>query len=345
MLGAGRGARRVRRAARRPPRPADRDRLQRLLRGQPGTGRPARARPRCRRAAQDDLAGRPAPGRPARTACSASPRARSTRTSDDLLAGLAHPRGRPRHEAPAATLRPRACGPRARSSSSWASTRPVCLGVLGWLISIVGNAAFFAERTGYEAELDDATGLRVNDAVKIAGVEVGPVTGIEIEQGHAVVSFEIDEDTRAAATAPRPASAGATCSARSTSTSTRATAGETHGGRRPHAARAVGAVGRRGRLPQRRRPGPAGPRPRRRQRLRPGRVRGHLRQRGPGPRPHRRQRHPGPGPRRPRRRGRLDHHQPRPGGRRGGRARRRRRRAPGQPQLAVRRPGRPATSR
>jgi phospholipid/cholesterol/gamma-HCH transport system substrate-binding protein len=70
-----------------------------------------------------------------------------------------------------------------------------CLAVLGWLVSMVGNAAFFQERTGYEAELDDATGLRVNDAVKIAGVEVGAVTGIDIDQGHAVVSFEVDEGT------------------------------------------------------------------------------------------------------------------------------------------------------
>lgn len=71
----------------------------------------------------------------------------------------------------------------------------VCLGVLGWLISMVGNAAFFQDRTGYEAELDDATGLRVNDAVKIAGVEVGSVTGIDIDRGHAVVSFEVNEGT------------------------------------------------------------------------------------------------------------------------------------------------------
>ncbi len=71
-----------------------------------------------------------------------------------------------------------------------------CLVVLGWLISMVGNAAFFADRTAYEAELDDATGLRVNDAVKIAGVEVGSVTGVDIEHGHAVVSFEVEEGTQ-----------------------------------------------------------------------------------------------------------------------------------------------------
>ncbi len=70
-----------------------------------------------------------------------------------------------------------------------------CLVVLGWLISMVGNTAFFQEREGYEAELDDATGLRINDAVKIAGVEVGSVTGVDIEHGHAIVSFSIDEGT------------------------------------------------------------------------------------------------------------------------------------------------------
>jgi phospholipid/cholesterol/gamma-HCH transport system substrate-binding protein len=70
-----------------------------------------------------------------------------------------------------------------------------CLVVLGWLVSMVGNTAFFAERTSYEAELDDATGLRVNDAVKIAGVEVGSVTGIDIDRGRAVVAFEVEEGT------------------------------------------------------------------------------------------------------------------------------------------------------
>jgi phospholipid/cholesterol/gamma-HCH transport system substrate-binding protein len=63
----------------------------------------------------------------------------------------------------------------------------VCVLVLGWLVSAVGNTAFFADRSGYEAELDDATGLRV--------IEVGSVTGIDIEQGHAVVSFEVDDGT------------------------------------------------------------------------------------------------------------------------------------------------------
>ncbi len=69
-----------------------------------------------------------------------------------------------------------------------------CLLVLGWLIGRVGNVHWFADRTEYQAELDDVTGLVVNDEVKIAGVEVGKVTSIETERGRAVVTFSVDSD-------------------------------------------------------------------------------------------------------------------------------------------------------
>jgi len=69
-----------------------------------------------------------------------------------------------------------------------------CLLVLGWLISQVGNVTFFADRTTYQAELHDVTGLVVNDEVKIAGVAVGKVTSIHIDHGRAVVTFSIDAD-------------------------------------------------------------------------------------------------------------------------------------------------------
>lgn len=69
-----------------------------------------------------------------------------------------------------------------------------CLVVLGWLISQVGNVTWFADRSEYRAELNDVTGLVVNDEVKIAGVEVGKVTGISTDHGHAVVTFSIDSD-------------------------------------------------------------------------------------------------------------------------------------------------------
>jgi phospholipid/cholesterol/gamma-HCH transport system substrate-binding protein len=44
------------------------------------------------------------------------------------------------------------------------------------------------------ASFDDVTGLLVNDNVKVAGVPVGKVTGVEVEEGQAVVRMEIDAD-------------------------------------------------------------------------------------------------------------------------------------------------------
>jgi phospholipid/cholesterol/gamma-HCH transport system substrate-binding protein len=69
-----------------------------------------------------------------------------------------------------------------------------CLAVLVWLIALVGNIDFFADRDGYEAVVEDATGLLENDEVRIAGVEAGRVTSIETERGQAVVHFTLDED-------------------------------------------------------------------------------------------------------------------------------------------------------
>ena len=70
----------------------------------------------------------------------------------------------------------------------------MCLVVLVWLVSLIGNIKFGAQRTEYEAELDDATGLLVNDSVRIAGVEAGKVTGVDVERGHAVITFQLDDD-------------------------------------------------------------------------------------------------------------------------------------------------------
>lgn len=70
----------------------------------------------------------------------------------------------------------------------------VCLVVLGALISAIGNRPLFTRGTGYSATLPDAAGLFVNDAVKVAGVQVGHVTGIEVERGRAVVSFALTKD-------------------------------------------------------------------------------------------------------------------------------------------------------
>jgi phospholipid/cholesterol/gamma-HCH transport system substrate-binding protein len=72
----------------------------------------------------------------------------------------------------------------------------VCLVVLAGLVSRIGNIDFFAKRTSYQAVMPDVTGLIVNDEVKVAGVGVGKVTGIKVERGQAVVSFEVDRDVK-----------------------------------------------------------------------------------------------------------------------------------------------------
>jgi phospholipid/cholesterol/gamma-HCH transport system substrate-binding protein len=70
----------------------------------------------------------------------------------------------------------------------------LCLLTLAKLVSLIGNVDFFADETGYEAEVDDVTGLLVNDEVKVAGVPVGKVTGISVDRGVAVVKFKIDAE-------------------------------------------------------------------------------------------------------------------------------------------------------
>jgi phospholipid/cholesterol/gamma-HCH transport system substrate-binding protein len=72
----------------------------------------------------------------------------------------------------------------------------VCLAVLAGLVARIGNIDFFADDTAYAAAMPDVTGLQVNDAVKVAGVDVGKVTGMSVERGHAVVRFSIDPDIR-----------------------------------------------------------------------------------------------------------------------------------------------------
>lgn len=69
-----------------------------------------------------------------------------------------------------------------------------CLVVLVYLVSLIGNIDLFAHRHGYHAEVPDVTGLNVNDSVKIAGVAVGKVTGIHLDDGHARVDFTLDDD-------------------------------------------------------------------------------------------------------------------------------------------------------
>ncbi|HEX2027166.1 MAG TPA: MlaD family protein [Nitriliruptorales bacterium] len=70
----------------------------------------------------------------------------------------------------------------------------VCVVFAGWLIVTIGNIAPFADRVSYQAAFADATGLVENDAVKIAGVDVGKVNRIHVERGRAIVTFAIRDD-------------------------------------------------------------------------------------------------------------------------------------------------------
>lgn len=91
-------------------------------------------------------------------------------------------------------LRRALVGPPGRSLAKLTVYSLVCLAVLAALISMIGNRPLFGETTGYQAVLPDATGLFVNDEVKVAGVRVGRVTGISLERGEAVVSFALERD-------------------------------------------------------------------------------------------------------------------------------------------------------
>ncbi len=67
-----------------------------------------------------------------------------------------------------------------------------CLVILAGLAARIGNISFFTSRVSYQAQLTDATGLTPSDAVKIAGVTVGQVTGVALQRGHALVTFAVD---------------------------------------------------------------------------------------------------------------------------------------------------------
>src|SRR5687768_2139083 len=75
-----------------------------------------------------------------------------------------------------------------------------CLSFTVYLAFTIGNIQIDDLNPGapddleLQATFDDVTGLLINDPVKIAGVTVGKVTGIQIEQGQALVSFRVDND-------------------------------------------------------------------------------------------------------------------------------------------------------
>jgi len=70
----------------------------------------------------------------------------------------------------------------------------ICLAFTVALGVKLANSRLFADTYDMRAEFEDATGVMKGDAVKIAGVDVGRVTGTAINDGKAVLSFNLDND-------------------------------------------------------------------------------------------------------------------------------------------------------
>jgi phospholipid/cholesterol/gamma-HCH transport system substrate-binding protein len=66
----------------------------------------------------------------------------------------------------------------------------LCLVLVG---GALGNGSG-AERSSYDARFNDVSGLYQGDDVRMSGVLVGTVTGIDLDGGQAKVSFDVDAD-------------------------------------------------------------------------------------------------------------------------------------------------------
>ncbi|HJP66624.1 MAG TPA: MlaD family protein [Actinomycetota bacterium] len=64
----------------------------------------------------------------------------------------------------------------------------------GALLVKIGNLRLFAHTYTVSAEFADATGVFRGDAVKLAGVDVGRVESAHIDNGQAIVQFNVDDD-------------------------------------------------------------------------------------------------------------------------------------------------------
>ncbi len=65
-----------------------------------------------------------------------------------------------------------------------------------WLAVKIGNLQLFAHDYTLQAEFSNAAGVFKGDSVKLAGVDVGRVSGAKIDNGHAVVTFNVDDSVK-----------------------------------------------------------------------------------------------------------------------------------------------------
>jgi phospholipid/cholesterol/gamma-HCH transport system substrate-binding protein len=84
---------------------------------------------------------------------------------------------------------------------SFHERNPVSVGGIGGLVMLVlGLVVYQADDlpvigggTAYTAEFTEAAGLRPGDEVRVAGVKVGEVDGLELEGDHATVTFTVSD--------------------------------------------------------------------------------------------------------------------------------------------------------
>src|SRR3954471_8537418 len=72
----------------------------------------------------------------------------------------------------------------------------VCALFTAYLAFTIGNIHLFEHTYTLNATFSDATGLLKDDNVKVAGVVVGKVSSVTIDQGKAKVSFDVKESVK-----------------------------------------------------------------------------------------------------------------------------------------------------
>src|SRR4051794_17111569 len=60
----------------------------------------------------------------------------------------------------------------------------------------IGNIRPGTAYTTYKAAFSDVTGLLPGDDVRVSGVQVGRITSLKVQNGHAVVTFALEKDVR-----------------------------------------------------------------------------------------------------------------------------------------------------
>jgi len=83
---------------------------------------------------------------------------------------------------------------------SFRERNPVPIGIIGTvvLVALAALVYFWGDLPGirgvsYEAEFTEAAGLRADDEVRVAGIKVGEVKSVELDEDRVLVTFRVDD--------------------------------------------------------------------------------------------------------------------------------------------------------